>query len=148
MIPVGFFVETVFRFLFSVCREKMSDLPKVREKSRTFRDLRVWKLSIDFVKEIYKLTNRFPNSEIYSLTTQIRRSAVSIPSNIAEGQGRNSRKEFRQFLSIAVGSLAELETQSIIAKEINYLTNEELDPLLITLDDIRKMIRSLALTLK
>ncbi|MDD2901355.1 MAG: four helix bundle protein [Syntrophales bacterium] len=126
----------------------MTELLKLREKSRTFRDLRVWKLSIDLVKEIYRLTNRFPNSESYALTSQIRRAAVSIPSNIAEGQGRNSSREFKQFLSIAVGSLAELETQLIIANEINYLISDELDPLLITLDDIRKMIKSLASSLK
>jgi len=146
MIRVGFFVGTVFCFPFPV--RKMADLPKEREKSRTFRDLRVWKLSIDFVREIYRLTNRFPNAETFGLTSQIRRAAVSIPSNIAEGQGRKSSREFKQFLSVAVGSLAELETQLIIAQEIDYLTKEELKPLIVALDDIRKMIKSLALTLK
>ena len=94
------------------------------------------------------MTNRFPNAETFGLTSQIRRAAVSIPSNIAEGQGRKSSREFKQFLSVAVGSLAELETQLIIAQEIDYLTIDELNPLLTTLDDIRKMIKSLALTLK
>jgi len=88
----------------------MLEMPEERVGSRNFRDLRVWKLSIDFVKEICKLTNIFPNSEVYGLTSQIRRAAVSIPSNIAEGQGRNSIKEIKQFLSVAEGSLAELET--------------------------------------
>jgi four helix bundle protein len=87
-------------------------------KSRSYRDLEVWKLAIDFVKQVYEITDNFPASENYGLINQIRRAAVSIPSNIAEGQGRNSTKEFRQFLAISLGSLAELETQLIIAKEI------------------------------
>ena len=87
-------------------------------KSRSYQDLDVWKLSIDFVKQTYQLTQKFPKTEIYGLTNQIRRAAISIPSNIAEGQGRNSAKEFRQFLAIALGSIAEVETQLIIAREI------------------------------
>jgi four helix bundle protein len=96
------------------------------------------------VKEIYLLTDKFPPREIYGLTSQIRRAAVSIPSNIAEGQGRSSAKEFRQFLAIALGSLAEIETQLIIAREINLLGSEEKEPLLVTIDRIRKMIRGLS----
>jgi four helix bundle protein len=117
-------------------------------KSRSYQDLEVWKLSIEFVKEIYRLTEKFPPSEIYGLTNQIRRAGVSIPSNIAEGQGRNSSKEFRQFLAIALGSLAEIETQLIIAREINFLGNEETDPLLETIDRIRKMIKGLSTSIK
>ena len=114
------------------------------KKSRSYRDLDVWKLSIDLVKEVYRLTNKFPASENFGLTNQIRRAAVSIPSNIAEGQGRNSSKEFRQFLAVGIGSVAELETQLIIAQEIRYISHGELQPLLKNLDRIRKMIRSLA----
>ncbi len=99
-------------------------------KSRSYRDLEVWKLSIDFVKKVYQVTHNFPASEKFGLINQIRRAAVSIPSNIAEGQGRNSTKEFKQFLAISLGSLAELETQLIIAKEIEYLTQNGLDALL------------------
>jgi len=77
------------------------------------------------VKEIYNLTNKFPASENYGLTNQIRRTAVSIPSNIAEGQGRNSVKEFRQFLAVRLGSVAELETQLIISQAIEYFSQEE-----------------------
>jgi four helix bundle protein len=113
-------------------------------KSRSYRDLEVWKSAVTFVKEIYLVTARFPPSEIYGLTGQIRRAAVSIPSNIAEGQGRNSPKEFRQFLGIALGSVAEVETQLIIAKEIAYLNVEELNPLLKRIDHIRKMLRGLS----
>ena len=113
-------------------------------KSRSYRDLEVWKLSIDFVKKVYQITHNFPASEKFGLINQIRRAAVSIPSNIAEGQGRNSTKEFKQFLAISLGSLAELETQLIIAKEIEYLTQNGLDALLSPFDRIRKMIKGLS----
>jgi four helix bundle protein len=96
------------------------------------------------VKEIYQITNGFPASENFGLTHQIRKAAVSIPANVAEGQGRNSSKEFRQFLAISLGSVAELETHLIIAKEIEYINSEELDPLLSLLDRIRKMIKGLS----
>jgi len=101
-------------------------------------------VAIGFVKEIYQVTSKFPKAEIYGLTDQIRRAAVSIPSNIAEEQGRNSAREFRQFLAISLGSIAEIETQLIIAKEISYLTDNELNPLLAILDRIRKMTKSLS----
>jgi four helix bundle protein len=101
-----------------------------------------------FVKEIYLVNAQFPPAEIYGLTSQIRRAAGSIPSNIAAGQGRNSGKEFRQFLGIALGSVREVETQLIIAKEIAYLNAEELNPLLEKIDHIRKMLRGLANRLK
>ncbi len=113
-------------------------------KSRSYRDLEVWKLSIDFVKKVYQITHNFPASENFGLISQIRRAAISIPSNIAEGQGRNSTKEFRQFLAISLGSLAELETQLIIANEIEYLTLIELNSLLTPLDRIRKMVKGLS----
>jgi four helix bundle protein len=113
-------------------------------KSSAYQDLDVWKLAIGFVKQIYQVTSKFPKAEIYGLTDQIRRAAVSIPSNIAEGQGRNSAREFRQFLAISLGSIAEIETQLIIAKEISYLTDNELTPLLAILDRIRKMTKSLS----
>ena len=87
------------------------------------RDLRVWQESISLVKDIYSVTGRFPEEEKFGLVTQMRRSAVSVPSNIAEGAGRGSQREFAQFLVIARGSLSELETQIIIAKELNYLND-------------------------
>jgi four helix bundle protein len=96
------------------------------------------------VKEIYLRTNTFPATETYGLTNQIRRAAVSVPSNIAEGQGRNSPKEFKQFLAISLGSMAELETQLIISSSIGYLEEEKLNILLEKLDRIRKMIKSLS----
>ncbi len=91
---------------------------------RTHKDLDVWKEAIGFVKEIYEVTSNFPKEEIYSLTAQIRRCAISIPSNIAEGAARNSKKEFVQFLYIALGSCAELDTQLIISKELGYIDSE------------------------
>ncbi|MCB2184003.1 MAG: four helix bundle protein [Desulfobulbaceae bacterium] len=90
---------------------------------RKHQNLLVWQKSISLVKLIYKLTATFPDNEKYGLTGQMRRSAVSVPSNIAEGAARNSDKEFLQFLYIARGSLSELDTQLIIAQEINYLND-------------------------
>jgi four helix bundle protein len=108
--------------------------------------LEVWKRSIEFVTAIYKLTESFPKSEIYGLVQQLRRSAISIPSNIAEGAGRNSKNEFKQFLSIAQGSIAELETQLLIARNLGFV--KEPESLLIELDELSKMIIGLAMALK
>lgn len=87
----------------------------------SFKDLEVWKRGIDLVEDIYTLTAKFPSNEQFGLVSQMRRAAVSIPSNIAEGQGRKNAKEFIQFLYIAKGSLAEIETQLIICQRLNYL---------------------------
>jgi len=114
------------------------------KKSRSFKDLEVWKLAVSVAKEIYLLTARFPASELYGLSNQLRRAAVSIAANIAEGQGRNSNKVFRQYLDVAIGSIGELETELIIAKEIDYITSQELESLSAALDRIKKMIRSLS----
>ena len=91
------------------------------ERSKSYRDLIAWKKSIDLVGKIYSFTRSFPKEEIYGLTSQIRRAAVSIPSNIAEGAGRSGHREFVQFLSIARGSLSELETQLLIAADLGYM---------------------------
>ena len=92
---------------------------------KTHKNLDVWKDSIKLVGDIYKITAKFPMEEIYGLTNQVRRSAVSIPSNIAEGAARNGKKEFIQFLYIALGSLAELDTQLIISKNLGYINENE-----------------------
>ena len=113
---------------------------------RNHKDLEVWKKSMDLVSNIYKITESFPNKELYGLTNQIRRAAVSIPSNIAEGAARNSKKEFIQFLYIALGSLSELETQIIIANRLEYLNN--LDTLLEDLKFVQKVINGLIYYLK
>ena len=85
------------------------------------KDLDVWKYSMDLVEDIYKLSSKFPNDERYGLISQIRRAAISTPSNIAEGCGRKSDKELIQFISIALGSLTELETQYLIAVRLKYV---------------------------
>jgi four helix bundle protein len=90
-----------------------------------YRDLIVWQKAIALVTEIYRVTREFPKDELYGLTSQIRRAAVSIPSNVAEGQGRLTRGEFRQFLGQARGSYAELETQLIIANNLGLLQNTD-----------------------
>ena len=110
---------------------------------KSFRDLDVWKKSIELVKEIYRITEEMPNTEKYGLISQMRRAVVSIPSNIAEGFRRKSPREFRQFLSIALGSLAELETQLVIAKELNYLRSENEIAILEYIDHISRMISNL-----
>ncbi len=93
---------------------------------RTHKDLDAWKYSMELVREIYLATANFPKDELYELTSQIRRSTVSVPSNIAEGAGRKSLKEFVQFLHISLGSLAELETQWLIALDLQFTANIEL----------------------
>lgn len=105
----------------------------------THYDLDVWKNSIDLVTTIYKATESYPKYELYGLVNQIRRCAVSVPSNIAEGAARISPKEFSHFLSIALGSLSELETQLIISNKLGYLTMGKFEPLLNELIIIRKM---------
>jgi four helix bundle protein len=87
---------------------------------KSFRDLEVWQIGLDLVETIYRCTAEFPKSEMYGLTAQMRRAAVSISSNIAEGQARSSSKEFLHFLSYALGSLAELETQLELARRLQY----------------------------
>jgi four helix bundle protein len=89
--------------------------------SSSYRDLRVWQKSMDLAEHVYRLTENFPRAEIYGLTSQLRRAAVSIPSNIAEGQGRTSKGEFRLFLGNARGSLLEVETQLMLANRMAYL---------------------------
>jgi len=101
--------------------------------------LEIWQRSIDFVSRIYKVTETFPDNEKFGLISQIRRAAISIPSNIAEGAGRNSPKEFIQFLGVAQGSIAELETQLIIARNLNYI-DKDYDEVMQELDGISKMI--------
>jgi len=90
-----------------------------------YENLKVWQESMELVEIIYQLTSTFPDEEKFSLVSQIRRSAISIPSNIAEGKGRNSDKEFKQFLFIARGSLFELRTQLEIARRLNYITSNK-----------------------
>ena len=112
----------------------------------THKDLEVWKLSIDLVLKVYESTKTIPAEEKFGLTSQMKRSAVSVPSNIAEGAGRSSTKEFIRFLDIANGSLSELETQLIIAQKLNYSETELLVANELTV--IRKMLYRLKQSLR
>jgi four helix bundle protein len=105
-----------------------------------YRELVVWQKSMDLVVGIYRLTRGFPREEVYGLTSQIRRAAVSIPSNIAEGQARQSKAEFRNFLSIAQGSRAEVETQLAIATRLGYATPDDAAHATSLLTEIQKML--------
>ena len=110
---------------------------------KTHKDLIVWQKSIDFVTIIYSVTRKFPDTEKYGLTNQIRRAAVSIPSNLAEGSARNHNKEFIQFLYIALSSAAEVDTQIRISLNLNYLNSESSEELLMELETISKMLQGL-----
>ncbi len=106
------------------------------------KELKIWNKAIDLTVDVYKATSSFPKEETYGLTSQTRRSAVSIPSNISEGAGRNSSNEFVHFLGIANGSSYELQTQLIISNRLNLITDETLEPLLYQIDEIQKMTYS------
>ncbi len=110
--------------------------------------LDVWKRSLSFVTNIYKMTSKFPNEEKFGLVSQMRRAAVSVPSNISEGAARNSRKEFINFLHIAQGSVSELETQILISRNLGFIEPKKVEPLLQELDEISKMIIGLQRSLK
>ncbi len=109
-------------------------------KLNKYRDLIAWQKSIEFAEKIYLMTKQFPMEERFGLAAQLKRSAVSIPSNIAEGAGRESKKEFSQFLSISMGSCFEAETQLILANKIGIIPNEELNNLLQASDEIQKIL--------
>lgn len=108
-----------------------------------FKELTVWKKGVDLAVDIYKLTKKFPSEEKYGLTSQINRSAVSIPSNIAEGAGRNTNGEFSHFLGISAGSAHELETQLIIADRIGLLEEVESKKMIQEINDIVNMLHGL-----
>lgn len=119
-----------------------------RVKVKSYRDLKVWQKSMDFVEMIYVCTERFPKAETYGIISQIRRAAVSLPSNIAEGSVRKSTKEFIRFVNMAYGSVAELETQVMISRRLNFLAAEEADKAADTLKEIGLMLASLRNSLK
>lgn len=113
------------------------------------KDMAVWQQAMDMVDHVYEVTAHFPKEEIFGLTSQMRRSAVSIPSNIAEGSGRNHTKEYIQCLGIAKGSLAELETQLLIAIRRNYVKDQSLQQKLLSeLDNIGKQLYMLMQSLR
>jgi four helix bundle protein len=121
---------------------------KMGGKILSYRDLEVWENGVKLAKDIYRLTETFPNHELYSLTSQLRRASVSVPSNIAEGFVRNSTKEFIYFLFISLGSLAEIETQIEIAIELNYTNIAKMEELKNYIQVLMKQIRTLINSLK
>lgn len=118
------------------------------EKIKSFKELRIWQKGMEIVKDIYLLTKKFPKEELYGLSSQMKRAAISVPSNIAEGFKRYHNKEYSQFLYIALGSIGELETQVIIAQELDFIAKEELESISEKIDHVSKMIASLINKLK
>ncbi len=115
---------------------------------KSYKELIVWQKAMDLVTEVYKVTEGFPKSELYGLTSQMRRAAVSIPSNIAEGRRRGSRKEFKQFLLNAYGSGAELETQMEIAKKLLFGGKPDYNKIDSLLDEVMRMLNSIIIKLQ
>jgi four helix bundle protein len=113
-----------------------------------FKELKVWQKSIDLVTDTYLLTRNFPKEEVFGLVSQIRRCIISVPSNIAEGCGRKSQKDFSNFLGISLGSSFEFETQLIISKNIGYLTDEQFNKLESEIQHIQNMIIKLQTSLE
>jgi len=115
----------------------------MQKKTQNFKDLVVWQKGIALAKAIYQLTSKFPAEEKFGLVSQMRRAAVSIPSNIAEGQARHTTGEFIQFISHSEGSVAELETQLILSVELGFAITDSAKPAFTLLDDIRRMLNGL-----
>lgn len=112
-------------------------------EAKGYEQLNVWQKAMDLTVEIYGLTKHFPKEELYGITNQMRRAAVSIPSNIAEGHSRNSQKEFLKFLSIAKGSNAELFTQLLICERVGYISSSNIKPIKQLSQEIARMLTSL-----
>lgn len=119
-----------------------------RGRISSFRDLLVWQRSIDLVEQAYRVSRAFPSDERFGLTSQLRRAAVSVSSNIAEGHGRRHLAEYLQHLAIAKGSLTELETQLIIAERLAYMTHENLQPVLDLSGDVGRLLGGLIRALR
>ena len=117
-------------------------------KIRSYRDLRVWQAGMDLAEACYVLTKRFPKDELFGMTAQIRRAAASVPANIAEGYGRNSRREYAQFLRIAQGSLKELETHLMLSNRVGLLSPPETNNTLEVTDRLGKMLHRLIRSLE
>lgn len=115
---------------------------------KDFKRLKVWQIGIDLVVDVYNTSKQFPKEELYGLKSQIRRSAISVPSNIAEGAGRNSDKELNRFLDISLGSSFELETQLVIAHRLEFLDNSKFEDLTGKVQEEQKMITGLQRSLK
>lgn len=110
---------------------------------KDFKELIVWQKAMELVAAVYQLVKKLPKEELFALSSQMKRAAISIPSNIAEGQGRNSTKEFIHFLAIAKGSKAELETQLLLCVQIDYLSNSDIETAINLIQEIGKMLNAL-----
>lgn len=108
---------------------------------KDYKDLKIWQKGIEIVNDTYRLTGQFPKYELYGLSNQMRRSAVSIPSNIAEGYVRNHTKEYCQYLFITLGSCAELETQTIIAENLNFINHKDHEVIFDKINHLMRMLR-------
>ena len=114
----------------------------------SFRDLEVWKKGRALVKRVYLLSKKFPPEEIYCLTKQIRRAVISVPSNIAEGHSRSGTKDFIQYISISIGSLAEVETQLLLALDLEYISEPDAQPVIHNIHELQRMLHSLRTSLR
>ena len=112
----------------------------------THKELVVWQKSMDLARLVYRYTNSFPKEELYGITSQMRRAVVSIPSNIAEGHGRSSKKELVHFLFVSLGSASELETQLILSQQLGFLSQEQFDKLNNLNNEVLKMLSALIRT--
>ncbi len=120
----------------------------MNERLQSYRDLDVWQKAIELVEAVYRMTEGFPNDERFGLTSQMRRAAVSVPSNIAEGYGRRSRGEYRQLLGVANGSLKELETQIVIAGRLQFASKDQARPAWELAQDVGKLLHKLQASLR
>lgn len=118
------------------------------ENIKTYKDLLVWQKSVELAVMTYKITADFPKNQQYSLVSQMERAAVSISSNIAEGAGRKGTKEFIQYISIAKGSLYELETQLIIASKVSFISEQILNSITVKIEEVGRMLNGLTNSLK
>jgi four helix bundle protein len=125
-------------------RDRGGDLMAVQ----SFKELHAWQRAMDFVEQVYRVSATFPAEERYGLTAQIRRSAISVPSNIAEGQGRHGTKDFLYFLSISYGSLCEVQTQLLIAKRLSYLNTPHESSLTDLSNEVGRLINGLMRSLR
>ena len=116
-------------------------MENMENKIKNFKDLKIWQKGMELAKEVYLITDVFPSKETYGIVSQMRRAVVSIPSNIAEGFMRRHNKEYKQFLYIALGSLAELETQIILSEQLDFLKNKQSENIQSNINELNKMIQ-------
>lgn len=115
---------------------------------QSYKELEVWQMAMELATQCYRVTRAFPKDELFGMTSQIRRAAASIPANIAEGQGREHTREFLQFLSVARGSLMEVETHLMLSHRVGLLPQDQLDPLMAMTDRISRMLSGLRKSLE